>query len=117
MPLEDNMNRRPLLTLGVCLALASFGLGAPARADTPAEKFGRGLSNLSLGVIELPAQMADEGRRGGPLYAMSIGFARGMGRFLTRELVGLYEVATFPAPVPRGYEPILSPEYPWELVE
>ena len=40
-----------------------------------------------------------------------------MGLFVTRELVGVYEVVTFPAPVPRGYRPILSPEYPWELFE
>jgi putative exosortase-associated protein (TIGR04073 family) len=109
--------KRQLFALGLGCALAGAALAAPARAHTPADKFGRGLSNVGLGIMELPAQMVDEGRRGGPLYAMSIGFARGVGRFVTRELVGIYEVATFPAPVPRGYRPILSPEYPWELVD
>jgi putative exosortase-associated protein (TIGR04073 family) len=61
--------------------------------------------------------MVAEGRSRGPLWALSLGFARGVGRFVTRELVGAYEVATFPAPVPRGYRPILAPEYPWELVD
>lgn len=67
--------------------------------------------------MELPAERVAEGRSRGPLWALSLGFAKGVGRFVTRERVGGYEVATFPAPVPRGYRPILSPAYPWELVD
>ncbi len=107
--------RRQSLPLAFLLA-ASLG-AAPAQAQSPPHKFGRGLANLALGIMELPAQIASEGRRRGPFWAASLGFAKGVGGFATRELVGLYEVVTFPAPVPRGYEPILSPEYPWQLFD
>ena len=101
----------------LALAFALSALAAPASADGPGHKFGRGVSNLGLGIMELPGQMVAAGRSGGPLWAFSLGFAKGVGRFVTRELVGVYEVATFPAPVPRGYRPILAPEYPWEVLE
>jgi putative exosortase-associated protein (TIGR04073 family) len=101
----------------IVLALALAAVAAPAAAHTPGHKLGRGLSNLGLGIMELPAEIVAEGRSRGPLWAASLGFAKGVGRFVTRELVGVYEVATFPAPVPRGYRPILSPAYPWELVD
>jgi putative exosortase-associated protein (TIGR04073 family) len=109
--------RRAPFVLALFLAAA---LGAPSRsayAQTPPHKFGRGLANLGLGMMEVPAQIAREGRRRGPFWAASLGFARGVGGFVERELVGLWEVVTFPAPIPRGYLPILSPEYPWELFE
>jgi putative exosortase-associated protein (TIGR04073 family) len=111
--------RRPSLVLvpTLFLALVVAALPRPAHAQTPAHKFGRGLANLGLGMMEVPAQIDHEARRRGPFWAASLGFAKGMGGFVTRELVGLYEVVTFPAPVPRGYLPILSPEYPWELFE
>jgi putative exosortase-associated protein (TIGR04073 family) len=114
------MGRLPCRQLGLALALAlgaTAGLPAPARAQTPAHKFGRGAANLSCGIMELPAQMISEGRRRGPLWALSLGFARGVGGFVTRELVGVYELVTFPAPVPRGYRAILEPESPWDLFD
>lgn len=104
-------------TLAFGLALAVAAAAAPARADTAAHKFGRGLSNLALGMMEIPAQIVREDRRNGPLSAASLGFAKGVGGFVTRELVGIYELATFPAPVPRGYRAILKPDYPWELFD
>jgi putative exosortase-associated protein (TIGR04073 family) len=103
--------------LALALAVAAVGHSAPALAQTPAHKFGRGAANLTCGIMELPAQMIAEGRRRGPLWALSLGFARGMGGFVTRELVGVYELVTFPAPVPRGYRAILDPAYPWDLFE
>lgn len=33
--------------------------------------------------------------------------------FITRELVGVYELLTTPFPIPAGFKPILSPDYPW----
>jgi putative exosortase-associated protein (TIGR04073 family) len=101
----------------LALALSSLAASAPAHADTPADKFGRGLSNLALGVMEIPAKIIDEDRRNGPFWAASLGFAKGVGGFVTRELVGVYELVTFPAPVPRGYRAILKPDYPWDLFD
>ena len=109
--------RTPSLAAGALALLVALSAASPARAQSPPHKFGRGCVNLALGIMEVPGRMVQEGRRRGPLWAMSLGFARGVGGFVTRELVGVYEIVTFPAPVPRGYREILDPEYPWELFE
>jgi putative exosortase-associated protein (TIGR04073 family) len=109
--------QRLALVLGLALVVSALAAPTPAQARTPAHKFGRGLANLALGVMEIPAGIIEEDRRNGPLSAASLGFAKGVGGFAPRTLVGLYEVVTFPAPVPRGYRPILEPDYPWELFD
>ena len=38
-------------------------------------------------------------------------------RWIGRELVGVYEIVTFPLPLPRGYKPIMKPEWPNEDYE
>lgn len=103
--------------LASVLALIVLAFAGSARAQSPPHKFGRGVVNLVLGIMEVPGRMVEEGRRRGPLWALSLGFAKGVGGFVTRELVGVYEIVTFPAPVPRGYQPILEPEYPWDLFD
>jgi putative exosortase-associated protein (TIGR04073 family) len=110
----NTWNRTAAFSLAFLLTLAA---ATAAHADGPADKFGRGCSNLAFGIMEIPGRMIAEHRARGPLWAMSLGFAKGVGGFVTRELVGVYEIVTFPAPVPRGYRPILSPEYPWELID
>jgi len=112
----DFMRTTFLPTAVLALSLG-LGAAAPAQAQSPPHKFGRGCANLALGIMELPGRMVYEGRRRGPLWAISLGFAKGVGGFVTRELVGVYEIVTFPAPIPRGYREILEPEYPWQLFE
>jgi putative exosortase-associated protein (TIGR04073 family) len=107
--------RKPLLAM--VLAVLVLAPSGAAQAQSPPHKFGRGVVNLALGIMEVPGRMVAEGRRRGPLWALSLGFAKGVGGFVTRELVGVYEIVTFPAPVPRGYQPILEPEYPWQLFD
>jgi putative exosortase-associated protein (TIGR04073 family) len=109
--------RLPILAAAVALSLAVLAAPDAASAQSPPHKFGRGVVNLALGIFEVPGRMVQEGRRRGPAWAMSLGFAKGVGGFVTRELVGIYEIVTFPAPIPRGYEPILEPEYPWDLFD
>ena len=105
--------RKPILASALAFLVLAAAHGA--HAQSPPHKFGRGVVNLTLGIMELPGRMVAEGRHRGPLWALSLGFAKGVGGFVTRELVGVYEIVTFPAPVPRGYGPILEPEYPWDL--
>jgi hypothetical protein len=33
---------------------------------------------------------------------------------VARELSGVYEFVTAPLPAPRGYRPVLEPDYPWD---
>jgi putative exosortase-associated protein (TIGR04073 family) len=86
---------------------------APARADTAVDKLGRGVAGMVGGVLELPGQMITESRRQGA-EGLPLGFAKGLGMIVAREITGVYEFVTAPIPVPPGYRPVLQPEYPWD---
>jgi putative exosortase-associated protein (TIGR04073 family) len=103
------------LILFVALLIAPLS-GAYAHSHTAAEKFGRGLAGLTCGFLELPGNIVKETRNQGAM-GVPVGFALGMGKFLTRELVGAYEVISAPFPYPPAYRPILQPEYPWDYFD
>jgi putative exosortase-associated protein (TIGR04073 family) len=94
-------------------AIALACLSADASAYTAAQKFGRGLAGMTCGVMELPGNIVQETRDKGPA-GIPLGFALGLGMIVTRELAGVYEFITAPFPLPEGFRPILSPEYPWD---
>lgn len=102
----------PTLALGVLLPAA-----APAQEYTPARKFGRGLAAMAFGVMEIPGNVVQESRTNGPLYGTTIGLGVGLGKFVTREFVGVYEFLTAPFEIPDGFEPVLEPEFPWQYFE
>ncbi|QSA96591.1 exosortase system-associated protein, TIGR04073 family [Methylococcus sp. EFPC2] len=99
-------------TLTLATAFALMTLASGAQADS-AQKFGRGLAGMTCGVLELPGNIVKETRAKGPI-GIPVGLALGVGMIVTRELVGVYEFLTAPFPVPPGFRPILSPEYPWD---
>jgi putative exosortase-associated protein (TIGR04073 family) len=108
--------------LARCLALAillcvGFATVAPAQEMTATRKFGRGLAGLTLGVLELPGNIAQEWRNDGPLSGLTIGFIMGLAKIPARTLVGAYELVSAPFPLPAGYEAPLAPEYPWEYFQ
>jgi putative exosortase-associated protein (TIGR04073 family) len=107
------MKMRHLAVLLTTAALAAGSLASGASADTAARKAGRGLAAMTTGFLELPGNMVAETREHGPAYGMTVGFAKGLGGIVVRELVGVYEFVTSPFAVPEGYRPIISPEYPW----
>ena len=104
------------LTLGVVLLLG-LATTAPAHEMTATRKFGRGLAGLTLGILELPGNMAQEWRNDGPLNGLTVGFVMGLVKVPARTLVGAYELLTGPFPLPAGYEPMLTPEYPWQYFQ
>ena len=89
--------------------------GAAYAAETPQfRKFRRGFCNLFTFHMEVGRQMAEEGKKGGPMQAGTIGLAKGLGMAGLRALDGVYEVLTFPFPFPNKYEPIMNdPEFFW----
>lgn len=84
-----------------------------AYAQTSAQKFGRGLAGMACGFLDVPGNIVKETKAKGAV-GVPIGLATGLGMFVSRELVGVYEFLTAPFPVPSGFRPILSPEYPWD---
>ncbi len=97
-------------------------------------KLGRGITNAGFGALEIPITIYQDSFEEGALAGLTSGTLRGVGYFLAREFVGIFEIVTFPFPMPFtpheskqgygwGYGPILNPEWvitpetdPWNMV-
>lgn len=123
------MKKLRVYVLAACTALTLFSFTdayANKPSNKPAEqshgsytasrKLGRGLAGMTTGVLELPGNVIKETRARGAI-GLPIGLAMGLGMTVTRELVGVYEFLSTPFPVPSGFRPILTPEYPWDYFE
>lgn len=74
-------------------------------------KLGRGVANTLTGWVELPKNVYDTSVEDNALTGMTLGLAKGAGMMLVRTGAGIFEIATFPFPLPENYEPLLEPEY------
>src|SRR5213592_3232328 len=74
------------------------------------------LAGVTAGVLELPGNTVVETRKHGAA-GVPVGVAKGLGMIVSRELVGVWEVVSAPFPVPAGYRPPISPEFPWSYFE
>jgi len=107
--------RNRVFSVLVCLlATIPVSIWATAsRADTAVEKAGRGLAAMTTPFLEIPGNIVDTTEHDGALSGWTMGLARGIGMTAVRPVVGVYELVTAPVAVPKNYEPILQPEYPW----
>lgn len=88
--------RRSKLPLILLVALMTFAFTLPAEAaDTRARKLGRGISNVMLGIFEIPRNMIDINDSHGDVAGATWGLFRGLERFVIREATGFTEIATF----------------------
>lgn len=107
----------PRWIFATLLALLLAGIGPSAwAAESTGERIGlkavRGLENTVFGfVTELPKTVYYQSKAHGLPYGTTVGFVQGLAVGLTRTTVGVYELATFPVPVPSNYRPILSPQF------
>jgi putative exosortase-associated protein (TIGR04073 family) len=77
------------------------------------DKFGRGMTGMILGFLEIPGNVVNETQTKG-LIGLPLGLIKGAGMLVGRELVGVYEFISAPLEIPACYRPILTPEYSWE---
>ena len=80
-------------------------------AQDPFTKLGRGVANTLTGWVELPKNIYNVSVQDNAFSGMTLGLAKGAGMSLVRTGAGIYEIATFPFPLPEDYKPILEPEY------
>lgn len=80
-------------------------------AQDPFTKLGRGVANALTGWVEIPKNVYSTSVEDNAFAGMTLGLAKGAGMTIVRMGAGLYEVATFPFPVPEDYKVILEPEY------
>ncbi len=86
----------------------------PSVAEQIAMKFARGTVNFTTGWAELPKQIYLVGHREGLMMGALRGPIDGLGMFIARTIAGVYEVLTFPVPLPPQYQPMLKPDYIWQ---
>ena len=97
------------------ISLLVIGMASPAYCDDSMKKFGRGVCNILTCPFELFEQVKRVNNSDGPMAAMTYGAVKGIAMVGVRAIVGVFEVATFPIPVPEGYGPILKdPEFFFE---
>ena len=112
------MRRRSIVRSGALGVVVTLALIGPAYAQTTPEtaqtlrKLSRGLANAVAGILTIPVTIQQVGQREGPVAGMSWGLFLGLGAAVTRTLVGIAEVLTFPIPLPEvGYGPLIQPEF------
>ena len=86
-------------------------LSCSSYAQTPQRKLMRGTVNLMTGWVEVPKNIYDVSIENGIRSGLTKGTASGVALAIVRTGCGVYEMATFPFPVPDNYEPIMYPEY------
>ena len=80
-------------------------------AEGTTRKLGRGICNVATGPLELIRKPSLVNQQDGGLAGATIGIVQGIWATVAREVVGVYEVATFFLPIPRGFHPIVTPEF------
>ena len=109
--------RRLILVAALLVPLSAIaGTDDPPSGQNALRKLGRGIANLLFGIVEVPNQITkatSEHGGGGLPY----GIGKGIVRWFGREVTGAYDVVTFPVPFPKGYKPIMKPEFPNEDYE
>jgi putative exosortase-associated protein (TIGR04073 family) len=109
---------RALLVLAVfTFVTLATSLPAAAAEQTAMRKAGRGLAGMTLGVLEVPGNIAKVSRERGAGWGWTLGFVEGLGMIVVRTLVGTYELVTAPLEAPPGYVAIIEPEFPWTYFE
>ena len=88
---------------------------AVAPQGTAERKLQRGLLNVVFAPVEISQALSEEKsqRNEFPSWA-TLGLGRGVWFACLRALTGVYEILTFPLPVPPHYEAIFQPEFALE---
>ncbi len=115
--MNDARHRWTLALATLIVAMAAAAPMADAAIDryggqNPIRKLGRGLANTFTSIVEVPVTISQISAQEGPIAGFTLGTLYGAGSAVTRTVVGIAEVLTFPFPLPDiGYGPILLPEF------
>lgn len=93
------------------IAAAALGSSTVCYAQDAFTKLGRGVANTLTGWVELPKNIYETSVEDNAFAGATLGLAKGAGMTIVRTGSGIYEIATFPFPLPEDYKPILEPEY------
>ena len=105
------LKKSVLFVLAGMLILAQ-GLRAdepPYAEDNPASKLGRGIVNVISSPGEYVLQTKKLMETNDPRTAYFGGILQGTCHMIKRIGGGIYEVVTFPIPIPKKYKPLMDP--------
>ncbi len=103
-----------IIVFGLALSTTTLSYGDDSVAGRIGHKLVRGVANTVTGWVEMPKQMYLKTTQGPPVIGTLQGIVEGVGLGFARTTAGLYEIATFPVPLPMHYEPLFQPEYVWQ---
>lgn len=109
------MTKKLLLLLAV-FSLVQSSFAAELEEAGPLRKLQRGFVNVALSPMELSNELATEKHENADQMPPSwmTGTVRGIAFMAGRALAGVYDIATFPLPLPKEYRPLIEPEFPWD---
>jgi putative exosortase-associated protein (TIGR04073 family) len=94
-------------------------------SNGPLRKLGRGIANVAFSPFEILIQPYEVNKEEGGIFALTYGVLKGAFYFLTRAVVGVVDIVTFPFPLPGaspsgfkeewGYGPLMQPELVFDL--
>ncbi|MFH1997027.1 MAG: exosortase system-associated protein, TIGR04073 family [Candidatus Omnitrophota bacterium] len=106
------MKKKSVLAIFVAVSLFLAAYPSGAHANGPLRKLGRGIANVLTFPFEIVQQMNNTFSEEGGAAALTVGALKGVSMAALRAAAGVYEVATFPFPIPSKYRPIMRyPEF------
>lgn len=102
-----------LMSLMLMLTLHSV----KAYAHDPVVKLSRGIVNVLTSPLEYIGQTAIVGENNNKMVAFFGGLVRGTFYTVVRAVGGVYEIVTFPIPIPNDYAPVFDPETGLEIID
>lgn len=102
-----------LILFLIISGLATIDCGL-AYAGDPIQKLARGITNVATGWVEIPKEIGRSVEKSGDFAGLVVGPFKGIAKAIGRTIAGVYDVVTFPIPLPRRYEPVIEPAYVFE---
>ncbi len=100
------------MRLGICLAVIMMTTAGALYADGPVEKLARGTANIVESPVAYLNQYVRADQKRNFMTTIMETTLYGTFSMVGRLLVGVYEVVTFPVPLPADYEPLIQPATP-----
>ena len=104
--------RNLLKGIVVCVvALMILNIASVSYAQDMGKKLSRGAVNIATGWIELPKNVYDIATEHDFASGLILGLPKGCLMTIVRTGIGVYDTLTFPLSIPKGYKPLLEPEF------